>query len=180
MKAQSPLDQRIYYFVDKCMPFGASISCANFQRVSNAISHIVTYRTGNANVNYLDDFFFAALLKLLCNNEVKAFLQVCSEIGFPVSLEKTVWASTCMTFLGLLIDTQRRLILIPLEKITHALGTAQSCKIQKTFEADTTAAALWHTKFFMQGGSTGESFYQETICCRDWNPEAITSPAGDN
>ena len=37
LKAQSPLDQKIYYFVDKCMPFGASISCAAFQKVSDAI-----------------------------------------------------------------------------------------------------------------------------------------------
>ena len=30
MKAQSPVDQKWYYFIDKCMPFGASISCAHF------------------------------------------------------------------------------------------------------------------------------------------------------
>ena len=64
MKAKSPIDQKIYYFVDKCMPFGASISCANFQKVSDAISHLVKFRTGRHNVNYLDDFFVAAFLKI--------------------------------------------------------------------------------------------------------------------
>ena len=42
MKAKSPIDGKIYYFVDKCLPFRASISCAHFQRFSNAISHIIT------------------------------------------------------------------------------------------------------------------------------------------
>ena len=31
MMARSPIDGKIYYFVDKCMPFGASISCSHFQ-----------------------------------------------------------------------------------------------------------------------------------------------------
>ena len=29
--AKSPIDGQIYFFVDKCLPFGASISCAHFQ-----------------------------------------------------------------------------------------------------------------------------------------------------
>ena len=61
MKAVSPIDGRTYYFVDKCLPFGASISCAHFQRFSNAVKHIVCYYTHKELVNYLDDFLFAAL-----------------------------------------------------------------------------------------------------------------------
>ena len=40
MKACSPLDQKVYFFLDKDLPFGASISCSHFQRVSNGIAHI--------------------------------------------------------------------------------------------------------------------------------------------
>ena len=39
MKAVSPIDGKTYYFVDKCLPFGASISCLHFQRFSNAVKH---------------------------------------------------------------------------------------------------------------------------------------------
>ena len=45
MKAQHPKNGKFYYFVDKCMPFGASISCAHFQAFSDAVAHLVTYRT---------------------------------------------------------------------------------------------------------------------------------------
>ena len=45
---------------------------------------------------------------------------MCSEIGFPVSIDKTVWATNRMTFLGLLIDTIRRIVLIPIDKIDKA------------------------------------------------------------
>ena len=37
MCAHDPVTNRIYYFVDKCLPFGASISCSHFQRFSDTI-----------------------------------------------------------------------------------------------------------------------------------------------
>ena len=40
LMAKSPIDQKTYFFVDKCMPFGAAISYSNFQRFSDAIAHI--------------------------------------------------------------------------------------------------------------------------------------------
>ena len=63
MKVRSPIDGKWYYFVDKCLPFGSSISCAHFQAVSNAIAHIVEFYTKRKITNYLDDFLFAAFLK---------------------------------------------------------------------------------------------------------------------
>ena len=120
MKAESPMDGKTYYFVDKCLPFGASISYSHFQRFSNAVRHVVQYRTEKSLVNYMDDFLFAALLKLLCNNKVKEFLHICDMIAFPVSLEKTFWGTTKLVFLGLLIDTIKQCILIPIEKVRKA------------------------------------------------------------
>ena len=35
LKAVSPIDGETYYFVDKCLPFGAAISCSHFQRFSD-------------------------------------------------------------------------------------------------------------------------------------------------
>ena len=54
-------------------------------------------------------------------------------------MEKTFWADTCLTFLGLLIDTLRQVISIPAEKIAKAInmieyvlkkrGNKTTCKI---------------------------------------------------
>ena len=120
MKAQNPIDGIWYYFIDKCMPFGASISCSHFQRFSNAIAHIVKYYTKKDNVNYLDDFFFVHMLRALCNQQIDKFLEICDNINFPVSMEKTFWGTTKLSFLGLLIDTLNQLICVPLEKIEKA------------------------------------------------------------
>ena len=40
MKAKDPLDGKTYYFTDKYLPFGASISCSHFQQFSNCVEYI--------------------------------------------------------------------------------------------------------------------------------------------
>ena len=120
MKARSPIDQVFYYFVDKCLLFGSSISCAIFQAISDGLLHIVSVKAGQPNINYLDDFLFIALLKLWCDEQIRLFIKVCEEIGFPVSWEKTQWSDQVIIFLDLLINTLTQTISIPVEKLERA------------------------------------------------------------
>ena len=94
MMCHHPITGEKYWFFDKCLSFGSSISCKHFQDFSDAVAFIVRKITTKENVNYLDDFFFAALLKAVCDGQVDVFLQVCKQINFPVSLEKTFWGTT--------------------------------------------------------------------------------------
>ena len=121
MKAESPVDGKTYYFIDKCFPFGASISCSHFQRFSNGVVHIVVFKTECDVINYLDDFLFVALLRAWCDNQVQVFLDICRDIQFPVALQKTFWSTTKLVFLRLLIDSENQIVAIPLEKIQKAL-----------------------------------------------------------
>ena len=121
MKAVNPQNNKTYFFVDKCLPFGASISCSLFQEFSDAVAFIFTRKTGEQTVNYLDDYYFCALLKSLCDVQIQKFLNICESIKFPVSLEKTYWGTTMITFLGFLIDTVRQLVSIPVDKVTRAI-----------------------------------------------------------
>ena len=61
--------------------------------------------------------YFIVLLKSLCNDQMSIFVELCSEIKFPIAEGKTVWGCTCLVFLGLLIDTVKQIILLPREKI---------------------------------------------------------------
>ena len=120
LKARSPLDGKWYWFCDKNLPFGAAVSCKLYQEVSDCVAHIIKFRTGKKPVNYLDDYLFAAIHALLCNRQLECFLSICDQIGLPVSMKKTFWASTRMIFLGFLIDTVLRLVMIPIEKVSRA------------------------------------------------------------
>ena len=120
MLAKSPVDGKTYFFVDKCLPFDASISCSHFQAFSDAIPHIVQCKTGRDLLNYLDDVFFVALLTAICNQPVEVFLEVCKSINFSVSMEKTFWVTTMITFLGFLIDSVKQVISILVDKVEKA------------------------------------------------------------
>ena len=74
LKAYHPITGEVFYFADKCLPFGASISCAIFQEFSDSIAFLVRHRTHRPLVNYLDDFFFAAMCKAICTG-VLGYLQ---------------------------------------------------------------------------------------------------------
>ena len=116
MKATNPLNNKVQYFVDKCLPFGESINCSHFQRISNALKHITEVKTGADITNYLDDFLFLALTIACCNFLLNQLLAICSQIGFPIALEKTEWASQVTVFLGILLDGKNYTLSIPLEK----------------------------------------------------------------
>ena len=120
MKATHLVTGKVWWFVDKCLPFGSSISCAIFQAISDAIAYIVQVKTRKPNVNYLDDYLFVAMLKAACDKQVQVFLSVCQQICFPVAMEKTFWAKSVMVFLGMLLDANRQIVCIPMDKLIKA------------------------------------------------------------
>ena len=53
-------------------------------------------------------------------------MDVCDLISFPVSLEKTYWATNKLVFLGLLIDTINQCVSIPVDKVLKAVSLIES------------------------------------------------------
>ena len=123
LKAEDPRDGTMKFFVDKCLPFGASISCSHFQRFSNSLRFLVEYITGKklSVINYLDDFLFIDISEAACNAFLSQFLQLCQEIRLPVALDKTEWACEKLVFLGIMLDGKNLMLRIPPEKRDRAL-----------------------------------------------------------
>ena len=115
LKAKHPITGVTSYFFDKCLPFGASISCSHFQRFSEALRHIFEHKMGQQMIltNYLDDFLFVQMSEKCCNELVRNFLKLAGELGVPIAQEKTEWASTQVVFLGILLDGLKHQMVIP-------------------------------------------------------------------
>ena len=132
LKAVNSTTGQTQYFVDKCLPFEASISCALFQRFSDALKHIFEYETGCTVVtNYLDDFLFIAKSEHECNYLVNRFLQLCRYLQVPVSLDKTEWATTRIVFLGILLDGLCHVLVVREEKRIKAVNMLKHCSSKK-------------------------------------------------
>lgn len=72
-------------------------------------------------INYLDDYLFAALVECICNWQVCTFMSMCKEILLPVSLRKTQFAITKIMFLGFLVDSKNKLVLVPIDRFLNFL-----------------------------------------------------------
>ena len=124
MMAEDPETGECFFFVEKCLPFRASISCALFQEFSDALQHLTEYLAGKKDriTNYLDDFLFIALLKLECERLMNTFFNLCRRINCPISMEKTEVAAPRMVFLGVLLDGIMHCLCVPEEKRNNAVG----------------------------------------------------------
>ena len=129
MAARDPWTHKKYFFVEKNLPFGASISCSHFQRISDCLRHITTHLLRKKNLeemgvttNYLDDFLFIATEQQVCDEMLTTFMEMCADIYFPVALDKTEYATSQIVFLGIILDGVRHLLIIPEEKKLKALN----------------------------------------------------------
>lgn len=116
------------YFFDKMLPFGASISCAIWEKFATALHWITQNQSRNPNLlHYLDDFLFAGPPKSkVCIDTLSVFKSVCSDIGVPIAEEKTTAPSTNIIFLGIEFDTQLMVMRLPKEKLIKIKSTIQS------------------------------------------------------
>ena len=94
-------DQLVFMFdgsfsFDKVMPFGCSISCASWEKVSTFLESVAKHQSLFEDLNhYVDDFLFAG--KAGTNNcliIMKNFFFCCDQMGFPIASLKTVWPTT--------------------------------------------------------------------------------------
>ena len=124
MKANHPITNKVMFFVEKTLPFGASSSCFLFQSFSNSLKFLIERITGKQFqvTNYLDDYLFIETSEDSCNRLVQDFIQLCEYIGCPISYEKTEWASQYVIFLGILLDVRNFLLCIPEDKKLKAIG----------------------------------------------------------
>ena len=104
------------FFIDNCLPFRASISCAIFEDIAALIHWIAERHIGHAMIHYLDDFFMVHKLAYVCSSIMASFKEVCKEIGMPVSPAKAVGPVQVIQFLGLTIDVVWMVIKVPEDK----------------------------------------------------------------
>lgn len=124
IKAEDPETGKMYYFVDKVVVFGSSKSCRIFSEFAASLAHIAkhTDKYGRRPNEYLDDVLNAGHDVDSCNSSLSNYLRICEEINFPISEEKTEWATRVIVFLGLLINTITMTLSIPVEKRDNALN----------------------------------------------------------
>ena len=104
------------FYVDLTLPFGISISCAIFEDISILIHWIFEQQTKKPFLHYLDDYFMCFRTLQGCWMAYNGMQAIACDIGLPLSPEKLVPPTQCLTFLGMGINSVKMIIVVPQDK----------------------------------------------------------------
>ena len=107
------------FYVDRNLAMGLSSSCKIFEFFSSALEWIARNKLQIPGIlHLLDDFLIVSNSISSCDNELKAFLRTCDELGVPMAPEKTVGPSCVLSFAGIELDTTIMEARLPSDKLT--------------------------------------------------------------
>ena len=118
-----------HVYVDTCVPFGSRHGSQIFQRVSDAVRHIMR-RHGHKVINYVDDYVgFGVPSDARASYDL--LYDLLQKLGLTVSQKKLVPPATLATCLGVEINTITGTIAIPAEKLRQICDTVKQWKHRK-------------------------------------------------
>ena len=149
-------DQRVY--IDRALPFGLRSAPKIFSAVSDMIAWAF-YRLGiQYQVHYLDDFLFLEPPSTRgAASVIDVALRALDYLGFPVSRNKIEGPATCITFLGVLIDTEAFELRLPtgkLQRIRSLLRVWKAKKSCRRKELESLLGLLSHAATVVRPGRT--------------------------
>jgi hypothetical protein len=152
------------YFYDKCLPFGLRSSCAIFEWYSTAAEWIVRhYGHIQYFTHYIDDFFLVHSSKSIAESHLTFTLATFNQLGLPVSPEKLIKPTQCITFLGIEIDSVSMQARLPAGKVA-SLQSELSIWLFKTHTTQRELQSLvGQLEFACKVVRSGRSFLRRLI-----------------
>ena len=153
------------YFIDKCLPMGAARSCALFETFATFLEfHARSLTSSQSICHYLDDFLFVGKAGSRdCHNLLKSFQDMCKEVGVPLAPEKTEGPTTCLTFLGLQLDSVRQLVQVPQVKVGALLCLLQKAKSVQCMSLSDIQSLIGSLNFVCRAITPGRAFLRRLI-----------------
>lgn len=118
------------FMVDTRLPFGSRKAPAIFNRLTQSVRRMMA-RKGYQVVVYLDDFFLVGVTKEQCKQALNVLLVLLRKLGFQISYNKVVCPTTCLTFLGISVNTEKMTVFLPSDKLGDLQETLQKFSKRK-------------------------------------------------
>ena len=109
-------------YVDAMLPFGLRSAPKLFNALADALEWCLRRNGVHRVWHYLDDFVVVGRPESVeCHHFLETMKEVCSRLGVPLAVEKVEGPSSCLTFLGIEIDTVEGTLRLPKEKLDHLM-----------------------------------------------------------
>jgi hypothetical protein len=118
------------FLFDSRLPFGAARSCRIFQALTDSIVRMMDKRDIKCR-GYIDDFLIITDTYLECKTALSTMTTLIASLGLEINWSKVEGPSTCLTFLGVRIDTEGRTLALPEEKLRVVKETLQIWKTKQ-------------------------------------------------
>ena len=104
-------------YIDKVLPFGLRSAPKIFSAVADALLWILNKKGITKGLHYLDDFILVAKDKGVAQKQKQALLSTFKNLQVPIEQSKLEGPDTCLTFLGIEIDTEKLQLRLPRKKL---------------------------------------------------------------
>ena len=108
------------------MPFGLRSAPKIFAAVADTLEWCLRQRGVELIHHYLDDFIVISPPSSdQCQNSLNLLDEVCSTLHVPLATQKREGLTTCLTFLGIEMNSVDSTLKLPEEKLEHLVGELQ-------------------------------------------------------
>ena len=116
-------------YVDACLPFGLRSAPLIFTALADGLEWIVRQQGVHFIYHYLDNYIMlGAPGTMECHSSMHKLVVDCwKHLGVPLAQEKSEKPTSCLTFLGIEVDTEQMQLHLPAEKLQKA------CSLIKKF-----------------------------------------------
>ena len=121
-----------HYYIDRMLPFGLCSAPKIFSAVADGLQWILTQYGITHLLHYLDDFISVAVSMNQAMKQKYTLVSIFQCLGVPLEQSKLVGPSTCLTFLGIQVDTEALLLRLPKEKLEQPKQELSHCILRKT------------------------------------------------
>ena len=113
-------------YIDRALPFGLRSAPKIFTAVADALAWSLHAGGIRFVLHYLDDFLFiGAPNSLEATHAAQLATITFADLGVPVAVHKTEGPSSCVTFLGIQVDTDKGQLRFPWEKLQRVRDKVQ-------------------------------------------------------
>ena len=113
-------------YADQALPFGLCSAPKIFTAVADAVGWALLESGIPYHIHYLDDFLFFIPTAQEGEVNLPRILNVFSSLGVPVATHKIEGPATQVTFLGVIVDTARFELRLPLDKLEYTRSLVRS------------------------------------------------------
>ena len=112
-----------HFFIDLALPFGLRSAPFIFNSLADLFEWILVNYLVPELLHYLDDYFtLGPHASPVCTHSLHAIQQVAIDTGIPLAPEKIEGPTTCLTFLGIELNSLQMTARLPSDKLSDLLN----------------------------------------------------------